>query len=316
MALATKHGITIIFPAYNEEENITKAVEQAIHCLELLFLDWEIIVVNDGSRDRTGQIIDGLARQDSRIRVVHHGKNEGYGAALRSGIQRAHKELIFFCDSDLQFHLNELLLLLAWIEQYDIVIGYRFRRSDPFYRRLNALGWKMLVRLLLGLKVRDIDCAFKLFRGAVFRASGINSVGAMVNTEILVQATRMGFKIKEVPVTHFPRLNGKQTGANLWVILKAFKEIFRLYHRLQKISPIFIQHDRRQGQKAIEFVNRRCAERRRVMLPINFQDRRQRLFQTNAKEELTFMTKQVANVSHEHTQRAQSPPAKGGLANE
>lgn len=276
MALITKQSISVVFPAHNEEGNITKAVEQAIHCLEHLSPDWEIIAVNDGSLDKTGEIIRNLSRQYPGVRGVHHENNRGYGAALKSGIQTASKELIFFCDSDLQFHLYELLHLLIWIEQYDIVIGYRARRRDRLHRRVNAWGWKLLVRSILGLKVRDIDCAFKLFRRVVFRAIEIDAVGAMVNTDILVQATRMGFKIKEVPVTHFARVEGEQSGASRRVIVKAFKELLILYRKLNNIRPMVMDYDRRQTDAALAVERRRGRDRRRVMLPINFPDRRRR----------------------------------------
>ncbi|MGH8659857.1 MAG: glycosyltransferase family 2 protein, partial [Gammaproteobacteria bacterium] len=273
-------SISVILPAYNEEENIEKALEQAIDNLELLFSDWEIIVVDDGSHDRTGDIVNRVARENARVTAVRHHRNQGYGAALRSGIQRARKELVFFCDSDLQFHINEILLLLMWVEQYDIVIGYRGRRSDPFYRKLNASGWNLLVRLLLRLKVRDIDCAFKLFRSEVFNTVKIGAVGAMVNTEILVQATRLGYKLREVPVTHFPRRNGQQTGAKVQVILKAFKELFRLRRGLYHIEPIVFPYDQRRDCNGFHATDQRKGERRMVMLPINFRDRRERIFKT------------------------------------
>jgi glycosyltransferase involved in cell wall biosynthesis/GT2 family glycosyltransferase len=278
MAFVARQSISVVFPAYNEEENIARAVEQAVSFLELLFTDWEVIVVDDGSRDKTVQIVDALARRDPRIVALHHPRNRGYGAALRSGIQAARKDLVFFCDSDLQFHITELLLLLAWIEQYDLVIGYRGRRMDAVHRKVNAWGWRTLVRLLLGLSVRDIDCAFKLFRRDVFKYISIESVGAMVNTEILVQAVRMGFKIKEVPVTHFPRTRGTQTGANLRVIAKAFRELFRLYFKLRDVKQIVFAYDRRQSHRETDsHPERRQADRRKVMLPINFPDRRRRI---------------------------------------
>lgn len=276
MALVTQRSISIVFPAYNEEDNIAQAVAQATQCLEQLFQDWEIIVVNDSSGDRTGEITARLAEQDARVIAIHHPINRGYGAALRSGIRRAQKELIFFCDADLQFHLSEILLPLAWIEQYDLVIGYRAKRHDSFQRRLNALCWNLFVRLLLRLKVRDIDCAFKLFRSVVFQAIEIDAVGAMVNTDILVQAMRMGFRIKEIPVTHFPRQYGTPSGAKLRVILKAFKELFRLYRKLRTISPLIFDYDRRHEQQRIAFAERRRKARRQVLLPINFPDRRRR----------------------------------------
>jgi glycosyltransferase involved in cell wall biosynthesis len=276
MALMTKQSISVVFPAHNEEGNIAKAVEQAIHCLEHLSPDWEIIPVNDGSSDNTGEIIQGLSRQYSRVKGVHHEANRGYGAALKSGIQSASKELIFFCDSDLQFHLYELLHLLIWIEQFDLVIGYRAKRNDRLHRVVNAFGWKVLVSNLLGLKVRDIDCAFKLFRRVVFQAIEIDAVGAMVNTDILVQASRMGFKIKEVPVTHFPRVEGEQSGARLRVIAKAFRELLILYRKLRNIHPIVLDFDRRRTTEAVAVEKRILEDRRKVMMPINFPDRRRR----------------------------------------
>ena len=275
MALRSDSSISIIFPAYNEQDNIALAAEQAIVCARSLFENWEIIIVNDGSKDRTGEIIDELARNESRVTAIQLSGNGGYGVALRSGIQAATKDLVFFCDSDLQFHLSELVLLLTWIEQYDIVIGYRVNRHDPFHRRLNAMGWNWLVRMVLGLRVRDIDCAFKLFRRTVFDAVSIDAVGAMINTEILVQAVGRNFKIKEVPVTHFPRMKGEQSGANLKVVLKAFRELAQLYRKLSGVEPLLIRFDRRRGHSSPP--GRRKGQRRRVDLCINFRDRRRRI---------------------------------------
>lgn len=280
--IVENRSISIVLPTYNEKENIEQMVKNTTHFLESLFEDWEIIIVNDGSQDRTGEIIDRLAQRDpTRLVALHHTHNRGYGAALTSGIQQARKELIFFCDADLQFHPNELLLLLLWIEQYDLIIGYRAKRRDPQHRLLNAYGWHLLVSLLLGLRVRDIDCAFKLFRREVFQAIKIDAVGAMVNTDILVQATRMGFKIKEVPVTHFPRQHGAQTGANLRVIRKAFAELLHLYSKLRHIHPLVTGYDRRHHQTVSVGSNQRQGERRMALLPINFSDRRRRFLQLN-----------------------------------
>jgi len=144
--------------------------------------------------------------------------------------------LIFFSDSDLQFDISELSNLLYWIKEYDIVIGYRKNRRDPFVRRLYAFGWNTLVKLAFDLKVKDINCAFKIFKRHVFDKIRIDATGAMINTDILAQAVKYGFKIKEVPVTHYPRLKGKQTGANIKVIFKAFEELFRLHRKLKNTT--------------------------------------------------------------------------------
>ena len=277
MALRCDRSISIIFPAYNEEENIGEAFEQAVSCADSLFGDWEIIIVNDGSTDRTREIIEELARREPRLITISHDGNGGYGRALRSGMEAASKKLIFFCDSDLQFHLCELILLLTWVERCDIVIGYRVNRQDPLHRRLNAFGWNLLVRLVLGLKVRDIDCAFKLFSRRVLDALQIDAVGAMVNTDILVQAVRLGFEIHEVPVTHFPRMKGSQSGANLRVILRAFRELLHLNRKLSTVPRTIFPYDRRRRAAPIGHVDHRQQDRRHVDLCINFQDRRSRV---------------------------------------
>jgi glycosyltransferase involved in cell wall biosynthesis len=228
-----RHSISIIFPAFNEEENITKAVEHGRKAMSKFFTDIEIIVVNDGSSDATASIIDELAAEQADVVPVHHEVNRGYGAALRSGIYKASKDLIFFTDSDLQFDLEEIRHLQEWIHRYDIVAGYRARRADPVHRRFNAWGWNVLVRLILGLKIKDIDCAFKLFRREVFQNIRLETVGAMINTEILTLAQRNKMRIKEVPVSHYPRLAGEQTGANFKVILKALRELFVMREKLR-----------------------------------------------------------------------------------
>lgn len=229
----SREGISVIFPAYNEEANIDRAISHALEVIPHFTDDWEIIVVDDGSIDRTSEIIKKYGILNEKFTSIHHRFNKGYGAALKSGIIRAKKDLIFFCDSDLQFDISEIDKLLQWIDKYDVVIGYRVKRQDSLQRKLNALGWNILVRLILGVKVRDIDCAFKMFKRHVFDKIKIDAVGAMVNTDILAQCVKFGFAIKEVPVTHYPRLKGRQTGARLRVIFKAFGELLRLYGKLK-----------------------------------------------------------------------------------
>jgi len=177
-----------------------------------------------------------LAEQYPEVRAIHHIDNRGYGAALKSGILAARYDYIFFTDSDGQFDLQELENLIEWAGQYEIVTGYRAKRQDPPHRLINAWGWKTLVRMVLGVKVRDIDCAFKIFQRSVFDRVQIRSVGAMVNTEILAQAMAFGMRIHEVKVSHYPRRYGKPSGANLRVIAKAFRELFRLWGQLRNTT--------------------------------------------------------------------------------
>jgi len=219
-------------PAYNEADNIAAMVELVKTRTAGLVDDLEIIVVDDGSKDGTGDIIRELALRDPRVRLVQHSVNQGYGAAVADGVWAATKELIFFTDSDLQFDLQELPRFLMRINDADMVVGYRYARSDPWYRTLFGNGWSWLVNLLFGYTARDIDCAFKLFRHKVIDTVQVGSRGATFSAEFLVRAKRAGFKLVEEPVSHYPRKAGKQTGAHLRVIARAFRELFRLRVRL------------------------------------------------------------------------------------
>jgi len=230
-------SITVVLPAFNEAENIKVSLDKVRAFLPGISSDWEIIVVNDGSDDNTEWIVKTLAKTEPRIKCFNHAVNRGYGAALQTGIFEAHKEFIFFMDSDGQFDVGELPRLIEHINQYDIVAGYRQKRQDPWHRRFNAWGWNRLVRLVLGVSIIDIDCAFKLFHRSVFDKVLIRSLGAMVNTEILAQAKRFDLSIKEVPVTHYARMHGNPTGAKLHVIIKAFRELMKLAWKLRAVRP-------------------------------------------------------------------------------
>jgi glycosyltransferase involved in cell wall biosynthesis len=227
-------SISVFFPCYNEQDNVKRVVSRAVEVLEEMGADFEVIIVNDGSADKTGDVADSIAAADKRVRAVHHPQNRGYGAAVQSGIRNAKKELVFFTDGDGQFDIGEINLLLPLIKQNDIVCGYRLNRKDPFMRKLNGWLWTKLVCMLFGMRIRDIDCAFKLFRREVFDGMKLSSAGALISAEILARATRHGYKIAEVGVHHYPRTAGKQTGANLKVILRAFKELFKLYNRIRR----------------------------------------------------------------------------------
>ena len=229
--------LSIVFPAFDEEHNIGDAIRIALAVASELASDFEIVVVDDGSRDGTATAIEHHSRGDARVRVVQHESNRGYGAALRSGLRHARGELVFFTDSDLQFNLAELVKLLAHTESFDIVAGYRAPRRDPLGRRVIAALWGSVVRLLFGLRVRDIDCAFKVFHRRVIEAMPIASIGAFVNTEILVRASSAGYRVHQVPVSHRPRRYGRQSGARPRVILRALVELTSLYRELRGLRP-------------------------------------------------------------------------------
>ncbi len=234
---AARPWLSLVFPVFDEERNISLLLDSARATAARLTPDFEIILVDDGSRDRSAEIIDQHCTGEPRCRVVRHDCNTGYGAALRSGLREAQGELIFFSDADLQFDLSEIEKLLEHTEEFDIVAGYRARRSDPWPRRVIAATWGALVRVLFGLRVRDIDCAFKVFRSEVIEAIEIEAIGAFVNTEILVRARAAGFRIHQVPVSHRRRRHGDQSGANPKVILRAIVELttlFRALHRARR----------------------------------------------------------------------------------
>ncbi|HNS18992.1 MAG TPA: glycosyltransferase family 2 protein [Sedimentisphaerales bacterium] len=225
-------SLTVFFPCYNEQENVGKVVQQAVEVLDGLRADYEILIVNDGSADGTARVADQIAAVNRRVRVIHHPRNLGYGAALQSGFRAATKELVFYTDGDGQFDLKELPPLLPLMAEYDIVSGYRMNRQDPLLRRLNGWLWTRMNDLLFSLNLRDLDCAFKLFKRSIFDDIRMESQGALIATEILARAARKGYKITEKGVHHYPRTAGKPTGGNLKVILRAFKEVIKLRGRI------------------------------------------------------------------------------------
>ncbi len=228
------NSISVFFPCYNEQDNITHTVEKALAVLQKLNVDFEIIIIDDGSSDSTGRIADEIARKNSNVRVVHHQANLGYGAALTSGFKAAEKELVFYTDGDGQFDIGELPPLLPLINQYDIVSCYRLNRQDNLIRKINGWCWTKLTCLLFGMNVRDIDCAFKLYKREIFDNIELSSSGALIDAEILARAVRKGYSITQKGVHHYPRAAGVQTGANLRVIFRAFRELFKLYNRIRK----------------------------------------------------------------------------------
>ena len=228
-------SLSAVLPAYNEEAIIERTVTHVASVLRGLVTDFEVIVTNDGSRDRTGEILRRLQESEPELnlRIVTHERNRGYGAALASGFDAATKDLIFLTDGDKQFDVAELKDFLPAMDgQTDLVIGWRRNRADPLMRKLNALGWKSLVNTLFGYTARDVDCAFKLFRRRVWESMTVHARGATFSAEFLIKARRLGYQVKELPVGHFPRTAGSPTGARREVILRAFVELFRLWRNL------------------------------------------------------------------------------------
>jgi glycosyltransferase involved in cell wall biosynthesis len=227
-------ALSVVLPAYNEEANIERVVRDCAAYLDERVPDYELVVVNDGSRDRTREILERLCHEFPRLRPQHHPQNRGYGSALRTGFGAATKTFVFYMDGDGQFSIRDLDLLLPLAtDERHIVTGYRIERRDPFIRRLNAMLFgNFLVRVMLGVRVRDLNCAFKLIPQQVLRSISLESTGALINAELYGRAVRRGFGIREVGVHHYPRTAGVQTGAHLSVILRAFYDLFRLRQKI------------------------------------------------------------------------------------
>jgi glycosyltransferase involved in cell wall biosynthesis len=224
------HSISVFFPCFNEQAAVESLTRKTVSVLQKLTDDFEVIIVNDGSRDDTAAIADRLAKEIPQVRAVHHPRNLGYGFALRSGFKAATKELVFYTDGDSQFNIEELADILPLIDQCDIVSCYRLNRQEGLVRKINAFCWTRLVCFLFGMKLRDIDCAFKLYRRRIFDDMNLISTGALIDTEVLARAVRKGCTIVQRGVRHYPRVAGRPTGANIRVIIRAFRELFRLYN--------------------------------------------------------------------------------------
>ena len=234
-------GLSCVLPAFNERGNVGQAITTLATTLESelktrsIIGDYEIIVVDDGSSDGTAREVQEVARHFPKIRLIRHAVNQGYGAALYSGLTVAQYDLVFFTDSDNQFDYTQVQDFLSQIGDCDLVAGYRQNRQDPLIRKVNAQGWNLLVRMLFGHLSQDIDCAFKLFRKSALDQINLLHIrgrGAIINTEILVRMKQRQLMIREIPVRHYPRELGEQSGANPLVIGRAFYELGKLMLRL------------------------------------------------------------------------------------
>lgn len=217
--------LSIVIPCFNEEGNIAQVVHQAAEVGRSLASDLEIIVVEDGSTDDTDRVLRQLQSRVLELRVVHHARNRGYGAAVRTGLDHARMDHVFLTDGDGQFDLNELPKAALLLRNHDVVAGYRLERSDGWWRRLWGRSWTALMNRALGIRVRDANCAFKLLPMTLARTCALRSEGALISAELLFEARRLGLRIAECPVRHFPRGSGAQTGASPRVIAIAVLEL-------------------------------------------------------------------------------------------
>lgn len=228
--------LSYFFPAHNEEANLVELTNEALEVLPTLAERFEIIVVDDGSKDRTPELADRLeADHPGIVRAVHHPTNLGYGAALRSGLAAARFDLVAFTDGDRQFRVADLGRLterLADADDPQVVIGYRIRRADPPIRTIYARVYRLANRIFFGLKVTDVDCACKLFRREALSGLRVESGGAFFSAELLIKLSESGRRIAEVGVPHYPRSAGSPTGAKPQVIFRAVRDFWLLRLRL------------------------------------------------------------------------------------
>lgn len=225
--------LSIFFPFWNEEQNLESVIKKTVPVANKIAKKWEIIMVDDGSSDKTLEICQKLAAKDQRLIVTSHDKNRGYGAALKTGLSEAKYNLVVFNDGDGQFDFSEITKFLERIENSDIVIGFRMKRLDNPFRHFLMNMLKIWDFIFFRFRFKDIDCGFKLFKkSALSKILPFRSEGAMITTEILAKAKREHLKIAEVEVNHYPRLYGDQSGGNLRVILRAVKESLVLWKDL------------------------------------------------------------------------------------
>ncbi len=227
--------MSIFFPFWNEEANIAQVVSKAIPVAEKVASKWEIVMVDDGSADDTLKIAKKLATKDKRLKIVSLHPNRGYGAAIKAGLEKARYEYIVFTDGDGQFDFSEVGKFVELIKEADMVIGFRKKRNDAnLFKRLLLMNLlKVWDLVLFRFYFRDIDCGFKMLtRNGLDKISPLRSEGAIITTEILAKAKKKKLKIKEVGVSHYPRIYGAQSGANFPVILRAVLESFQLWYDL------------------------------------------------------------------------------------
>ena len=222
--------LSVLMPAYNEEAGIAFTVETTVPILDRLFEDYELIVIDDGSRDRTRAVLEGLTERFPRLRVLSYAPNRGYAEALRRGFAAGTKPYVCFTDADLQFDVAELPLLFDAIGNGDLAVGFRRDRQDPWHRLIYSRAYNFMQRALLGIRATDINCAFKLFRRDFITGIPLIAESFVINAEIFLRARQRGVRVAEVGVTHLPRARGTST-VKFTTVLKTLVQMARLRYK-------------------------------------------------------------------------------------
>ena len=230
-------SLTVVLPAHNEAQNLPIVVPEVLDTLPGFCDAFEVIVIDDGSKDGTRQILETLASGHPQLRIERHEVNRGYGAALATGFRNSTCDYVMFMDSDRQFRIEDLALLSPFVGSFDIVAGFRKERNDPLHRRVFAEIFNVTVRVLFGVHLRDIDCAFKIFRGDQIRSLELSAPGALINTEIQAKLRRIGATLEQVGVNHYPRIAGHATGGSFRVIVRAMRETILLWWQMRSYAP-------------------------------------------------------------------------------
>jgi glycosyltransferase involved in cell wall biosynthesis len=225
-------SLSFVIPVYNEGKNIGSFVANSLKIIPQLSRIFEIIIVDDGSTDDSFEVVNSFVNNKDELKVIRHHKNLGSGAAMWTGFLTAKYQYVFYTDADSQFDISDLKLLIPYVQDYDIVLGYRVSRKDNLFRKVISRLWNFIINMIFGLKIKDINCAFKLFNHKVISSISVKSQGAFTNTEILVKAKKCGYKWVEIGVFHYPRRYGRQTGGELKVLLKCFYELAKYYKYL------------------------------------------------------------------------------------
>ena len=224
----SQRSLSVVLPAYNEEENIESAIDEARQAVQRLTSNWEIVVVDDGSRDATAALVEAMHERDSRVRLVRFPRNRGYGAAIRAGFSASRGDLIFYTDSDRQFDISELRFFLPLMDETDVAIGFRVYRYDTVVRCMTSWLYNRLVSLMFRVRVRDVDCSFKLFRREVLESMDLESTDFFIDTELVAKARKWNFRLLEKGVRHYPRKAGEST-VHVSHIPRTLRTVFRMW---------------------------------------------------------------------------------------